>query len=326
MVAEDVVSLRGASRSNPEKPGSPRPQPQFRELRLGPRDDRPPLIVIVGPTASGKTGLAVRLAKKINGEIISADSRAIYKYMDIGTAKPTVVEQDGIKHWGIDLVEPDERFTVADFQNYAKLAMKDIRSRGKTPILVGGSGLYIDSVIFDYKFTTDFDTERRDRLNSLTREELIDYCIKNNIELPKNGQNKRYLVRAIEKSGINNNNRDKIIGNCIVVGISTEKEELLKKIRKRADKMFSSDIVKETTRLAKHYSFDLESMKSNIYQIIWRMIQGEITESEAKELFITDDWHLARKQITWFKRNPFIKWLPLGEIENYLLKRLSGVI
>ncbi len=110
------------------------------------------IIVIVGPTGSGKTGVAIQLAKKLNGEVISADSRAIYKGMDIGTAKPTSLEMGGVPHWGIDLVEPGERFTVADFKEYAEQKIKEIQERGKVPIIAGGTGLYIDALIYDYQF------------------------------------------------------------------------------------------------------------------------------------------------------------------------------
>ena len=280
-----------------------------------------PLIVIVGPTASGKTGLAVRIAQKLDGEIISADSRAIYRYMDIGTAKPTEHEQGGIRHWGIDLVNPDESFTVADFQKYANVAIDDISSRGKVPILVGGSGLYIDSVIFNYQFAGNRDEKLRKKLDKMTVTELIDYCKKQSISLPENYKNHRYLVRAIERNGVSSNNRKSIRKNCIIVGILVEKDELLDRIRQRSDKMFADKIIDETKYLVERYSFDLESMKSNIYPIVWRMINGEISRDEAQELSIIDDWHLAKKQTTWFKRNPFIKWLSTDEIENYLLKK-----
>ncbi|GHU08234.1 tRNA (adenosine(37)-N6)-dimethylallyltransferase MiaA [Alphaproteobacteria bacterium] len=277
-----------------------------------------PIIVIVGPTASGKTGLAVKIAQKHNGEIISADSRAIYRSMDIGTAKPSIKEQAGIRHWGLDLVEPNERFTVADFQQYANNAIDDIRSRGKQPILVGGSGLYIDSIIYDYDFSTDYDEELRSTLEKMTVGELQKYCKKHNITLPKNQQNKRYLVRQIERNGKINNNREEPRDSVIVVGITTEKDVLLDRIKRRADTMFCDGLYDETKRLVAKYPFDIEAMKSNIYPIAWRLINGEITLDGAKALSVTDDWHLAKKQMTWFRRNPFIKWLPLDEIEQYI--------
>ena len=281
------------------------------------------MIVIVGPTASGKTGLAIKIAKKFDGEIISADSRAIYKHMDIGTAKPTPAELDGVRCWGIDLVEPDELFTVADFQEYANEAIKDIYSRGKLPILCGGSGLYIDSVIFNYEFPKDSNEKIRKKLNSMSVEELTAYCKENNITLPENSKNKRYLIRTIERGGKVNSNRDSIRDDCTVFGIKIGKEELLDRIIKRADIMFSDEIEKETKYLADRYSFEIESMKSNIYPIVNQMMNGEISLAQAKELFITDDWHLAKKQNTWFKRNQFIKWHTTDEIEQIIGKMLT---
>jgi tRNA dimethylallyltransferase len=277
-----------------------------------------PLIVIVGPTASGKTGLAVKIAQKLGGEIISADSRAIYRGMDIGTAKPSAKEQGSIRHWGLDLADPGERFTVADFQKYAYAAIADIRSRGKLPILAGGSGLYVDSIIYGYDFATDRDTKQRAELDKMSTGELKEYCKKHNIMLPENQNNRRYLIRAIECNGKKNNNRKHMQDGVIVVGITTEKKELLQHIKHRAEAMFCDELYDETRRLTTKYSFETEAMKSNIYPIAWRLMNDEITRDEAIALSVVDDWHLARKQMTWFKRNPFIKWLPLNEIEQYI--------
>ena len=151
-----------------------------------------PLIVIVGPTASGKTGLSIKLAKKFNGEIISADSRAIYRGLDIGTAKPSIEERQGVVHWGIDLVNPGEYYTAADFKRYADAKIDDIRSREYLPILVGGSGLYIDAVLFNFEFGKLPIVEKRTTLQKMDILELQSYCVKNNIKLPDNIQNKRY--------------------------------------------------------------------------------------------------------------------------------------
>lgn len=283
-------------------------------------------IVIIGPTASGKTGLSIRLAKKYNGEVISADSRAIYKYMDIGTAKPTKGERDGVAHFGIDLVYPDEKFTAFDFKRYALERIKEIKGRGKTPFLVGGSGLYVDAVIYDYDFSDKpVDLERRKKLNEMSVQELTEYCIKHNVTLPNNEKNKRYLVRAIENIGRKpNNNRNEIQKDFLVVGISTSRTGLEERIRKRADAIFSSNIFKESEYLLNKYDLSLESMKSNIYPIISKVLKGEISESVAKEMFIQSDLRLVKKQLTWFKRNSQIKWLPLRDAEEYIASVLSN--
>ena len=282
-----------------------------------------PLIVIVGPTASGKTSLAIKLAKKFDGEIISADSRAIYKGMNIGTAKPTPDEQKQIKHWGIDLVEPSERFTAADFQKYVNEKITEIRARDRTPFLVGGSGLYIDSVIFGYEFGDDANQKLRTKLDKMTVEELQDYCKKHNILLPENHKNKRYLIRTIERKTSPKNNRQKIRDDVIIVGIQVDREKLRERIKMRAKQMFCDELYDETRKLVAKYSLELESMKSNIYPIVDRMLKGEISREEAMELFEIDDWHLARRQMTWFRRNPNIEWLSPDEVELYLNKKFA---
>lgn len=282
-----------------------------------------PLIVIVGPTASGKTGLAIRLAQKFNGEIISADSRTIYRGMDIGTAKPTPTEQKTVKHWGIDLVEPDERFTVADFQKYANEKIADIRRRSKTPFLVGGSGLYIDSIIYNYEFGDNVNENLREKLNQMTIEELQNHCKNNNIPLPENHKNKRYLVRSIECQSVVKNTHQKIRDNTIIIGIDIDRKELKKRIANRTEQMFCDRLYDETRQLAAKYSFDLEAMKSNIYPIARQLINGEISRDEALFLSETDDWHLAKKQMTWFRRNPEIEWLSPDRVEEYLNKKFA---
>jgi len=285
-----------------------------------------PLIVIVGPTASGKTALAIKLAKQFNGEIICADSRTIYQEMNIGTAKPTQKEQEQVKHWGIDLIAPDEKFTAADFQKYANDKIHEIRLRSKIPFLVGGSGLYVDAVIFDYKFGDAADEKIREELNKMTVRELQDYCEKHNIPLPKNRENKRYLVRSIERGNDSENSRDKIRDDAITIGIDIAKGELRERIAKRTREIFDGGIEAETKQLAKKYSWDSEAMKSNIYPIVWRILSGGISRDEAIRLAEIADWHLAKKQLTWFRRNPQIKWLKRNEVEKYLREKLESLV
>lgn len=277
-----------------------------------------PLVVIVGPTASGKTALAIELAEKFNGEIVSADSRAVYKGMDIGTAKPNETEKLAVPHWGLDIVNPDEKFTTADFKKYAVSKIKEIQSRGKVPFLVGGTGLYIDSVILDYKFGSESDPLKREALQELTVEELKEYCINNNIDLPENENNKRHLIRMIETSGQKGGRNKKPSDNTIVVGITTDKPSLLLRINNRIEQMLDDGIVDEAKKLGKKYGWNCEPMKSNIYPIIYQFLNGQINLDELKKLSVTKDWQLAKRQMTWFKRNDFIKWMNLGEAFDYL--------
>lgn len=251
-------------------------------------NDQAPVLVIVGPTASGKTGLAVKVAQDFSAhkgcnieagetaaEVISADSRAIYKQMDIGTAKPDMEERGGIPHYGFDLVEPGERFTVFEFQQYAHECIDKIRIQGKLPIVAGGTGLYVDALIFDYDFSDD--------------------------------------------SKKNYTNRAEMSSDYVVVGIDWPREILRQRIEERANKFFTQSIEEETIRLVEQYGWDSGAMKSNIYPIVWDMLRGKTTREEAIRLFALDDWHLAKRQLTWFKRNKNIHWLKLDEAEQWIL-------
>jgi tRNA dimethylallyltransferase len=281
-----------------------------------------PLVVIVGPTASGKTALAIDLAKRFGGEIICADSRTIYKGMDVGTAKPTPEEQAIVPHWGLDLVEPNERFTVADFKRYAVDKINDIKSRGRIPFLVGGSGLYVDAVIFDFQFAPPAPAERR-KLEKLNVEELQKYCINNNIVLPENAKNKRYLIRAIERASMTLKRRTKPISTSIIVGITTDRNVLRERIRGRAEQIFDDNVVNEATLLGEKYGWTSEAMTGNVYPLVHLYLKGELTLNEVKEKFAVADWRLAKRQLTWLKRNPFIVWRNLSDAKRYLEERLA---
>ena len=281
-----------------------------------------PLVVIVGPTASGKTSLAIRLAQRYGGEIICADSRTIYKGMDIGTAKPTSEERALVPHWGLDLVEPGEPFTAADFKRYALQKIEEIRSRGHIPFLVGGSGLYVDAVIFDYQFAPP--SARRQELEHMTIDELQKYCIKNNINLPENTKNKRYLIRAIEIGTAQPGRRSEPLEDSVVVGITTNREVLRQRIEDRAEQIFDDNVVNEATILGKKYGWTNEAMTGNIYPLIRQYFAGELSLAEVKEKFIVADWRLAKRQLTWLKRNPHIWWGSLDQVEQYLEDRLAN--
>lgn len=277
-----------------------------------------PLVVIVGPTASGKTALAVDLAMRYEGEIICADSRTVYKGMDIGTAKPTPEERQSVPHWGLDLVEPNERFTASDFQQYAREKIAEIRGRGKVPFLVGGTGLYVDGVLFDYEFGSDADHALRDHLEKYSINELHDYCKNNNINLPKNSSNKRYIIRAIEQKSINNRRKVQPLKNAIIVGIATDRNELRTRIELRAEQLLQSGVVEEAKKLGNKYGWNSEAMTGNIYKLIHQYVEGNLNLSEVKQRFIIKDWQLAKRQLTWLRRNQFIKWMSLEEATNYI--------
>lgn len=287
------------------------------------RDLGQPLVVIVGPTASGKTSLAIDLAEEYGGEIICADSRTIYKGMDVGTAKPTKEEQARAPHWGLDLVTPGERFTAADFKRYATQKIAEIRERGHIPFIVGGTGLYVDGVIFDFQFATQADEALRSNLEDLSIEELWEYCNKNNITVPENKYNKRYLIRTIERNGIAAKVRATPIDNCIIVGIATERDELRRRIEERAEHLFENSVVEEATILGKMYGWKSEAMTGNIYPLVHSYLKNEISFDEMKEKITTLDWRLAKRQLTWLKRNPFISWLPIEQARHGIAERLA---
>ncbi len=258
--------------------------------------------VIVGPTGSGKTGVAVKIALElqerfgVGAEIISADSRAIYRGMDIGTAKPTVAEMRGVPHWGLDLVDPHDRFTVADFKKYAEERILDIQARGKVPIVVGGTGLYVDALVYNYKFGREASEIEQKSCSEKTG-------VESDFEFAK-----KYPDRV------------KMSSKYQVFGIKWEREELRERLRARIEQMFCSELYDETRRLVEKYRWGSQAMKSDIYIYAWKYLQGEMTLDEAKEQCFYRDWSLARRQMTWFKRNEQILWLTLDEICPAVLK------
>jgi len=282
-----------------------------------------PLIVIAGPTASGKSGVAIEIAEQYGGEIIAADSRTIFKGMDIGTAKPSKADQARVPHWGLDIVTPGEAFSAADFKAYAVQKIAEIRSRGHLPILVGGTGLYIDAVIFDYEFGPAADPVLRAKLEEMTLEDLHKYCIQHNITLPENDKNKRYVIRAIELKSTSAKRLDQPINNCIIVGITTDHDELRKRINQRAEQLFDDGVVAEAKTLGDMYGWESEAMTGNIYRLAHAYLDKLITEDELKYRNQNADWQLAKRQLTWLKRNQFIEWLPLESVKNYIGTRLA---
>ena len=263
--------------------------------------------VIVGPTGSGKTGVSVKIAKEVRGqlgldcEIISADSRTIYKDFNIGTAKPSEEEREGVVHHGFDLVEANERFTVKDWKDYVEGKIEEIQNRGGVPIVVGGTGLYIDALVFDYKFEAP----------SKGYEGSRGKCIKN-----LNGKNGSVIQNDKKRYP----DRQELCSEYKIFGIKGEKEGLRQRIFERADKMFNSDLYKETETLVKKYGWDNQAMTGDIYKYAWMFLNNELSREEAVRLTAFNDWHLAKRQLTWFKRNDKICWLPLEKIKPAVIK------
>lgn len=267
-----------------------------------------PLIVIVGPTASGKTFAALELAKAINGEIICADSRTVYKGMDIGTAKPTAKERQQVPHHILDVVAPDESFTVGDFQRLTNEAIADITARGKVPIMVGGTGLYVDAVLFGFDLRAKPDPALREMLNAMTVEGLQEEIKSRGLQLPPNPQNPRHLSRVIETNG-QLPSRQPLRANTLILGINPSRDVIRGRVTKRIDMMLEDGFVDEVQRLYEQYGDDAEALRAPGYRAFREFITDQINLKQAKALFIKNDMALAKRQVTWFKRNNSIQWL-----------------
>lgn len=251
-----------------------------------------PLIAIVGPTASGKSDMAMELARKYSGEIICADSRTVYREMDIGTAKPTPADRGLVPHHLLDIINPDKPFNASDFKKLANEAIEDIRSRGKIPFLVGGSGLYIDAVLFDYSFAPA----------GAGRSEI----------------NQRHLSKTVAVAKKN------LSSDTIVIGLKLPREALLQRIAERTKQMINSGLIEETKGLASRYGWMREPMKSIGYRE-WRgYFAGQKNKKQAEDQIINSTKRFAKRQITWFKRNKDIAWVKnLNEADKLAKEFLS---
>jgi len=265
------------------------------------------LVVIVGETASGKSALALELAKKFNGELVCADSWTVYKGFDVGTAKPSKIEQQ-IPHHLLDIADPDQGFSAAEFKRQASKVIEDIISRGKIPILVGGTGLYIDSVIFDYGFLPAGPKDRRQELDKLSLEEVTELVRKAGLSLEGIDQrNKRRLIRLLESNGQRPTKQD-LRPNTLIIGVSVPKDELEARISARVDRMIDQGLEQEVRSLADRYGWQIEPMKGIGYREWQDYLNGTKTLAETRERIIRGSMQLAKKQRTWFKRNKYIQW------------------
>ncbi|HOQ16238.1 MAG TPA: tRNA (adenosine(37)-N6)-dimethylallyltransferase MiaA [Defluviitaleaceae bacterium] len=290
-----------------------------------------PLIVIAGPTACGKTNLSIQLAKKIDAEIISADSMQVYKYMDIGTAKPTKEEMENIPHYLIDEIEPDEEFNVAIFQEKAKKYLEMIYNKNKIPILVGGTGFYIQALVYDINFMeTNNDYEYRSYLEKLAKEKGNQYIheILKKVDpvsaLKIHPNNVKRVIRALEYykqtnkpiSQHNEEEKNKKVSpyNTAFFCLNMKRETLYKRIEQRVDKMIEAGLIEEVQALLKKgYSPDLVSMQGLGYKEIVPYLQGNISLEEAIYILKRDTRHFAKRQLTWFKRQENPYWINIDD-------------
>ena len=286
---------------------------------------KPKVIVIAGPTASGKTALSIELAKKINGEIVSADSMQIYKDMSIGTAKPTKQEMENIKHYMIDFVSPETRYSVSQYKSDALLCIEEIINKGKMPIVVGGTGLYIDSLIYGIEFQEmPIDLEYRNKLNKIADEgglsKLYEEACKIDEEAMKiiSPNDKKRIIRVLEiykQTGKNKtqqnieSRKNEVPDDYKVFAIDMDREKLYEKINKRVDIMIENGLIEEVQALIDKYSNIQTAMQSLGYKEVVEYFNGLTTREEMIDKIKMESRRYAKRQLTWFRKNKDIIWL-----------------
>ncbi len=299
------------------------------------------VIVICGPTASGKTALSIELAKKIDGEVVSCDSMQIYKDMDIGTAKPTKEEMQGIKHYLIDFVSPDERYSVADYKKDAKKAIKEILEKGKTPIVVGGTGLYIDSLIYEIEYQDiKFDETYRKALEEQAEKNGLDMLYEKAKKIdPKaiekiSRNDKKRILRILEiyhATGKNKTEQEKesrkkeVEYDYKVYALDWDREKLYERINKRVDIMIEQGLVEEVRKIYKKYEKFPTAMQGLGYKEVVEYIEGNTTKEEMIEKIKQETRRYAKRQLTWFRKNKQTIWLNAQDtIQNNIQVILEG--
>lgn len=279
------------------------------------------VLCIVGPTAVGKTKMSIELAKQLNGEIISGDSMQIYRGMDIGTAKSTMDERQGIPHHLIDEKNPDEPYSVAAFQQTVRAKMEEIKSRGKLPIIVGGTGLYIKSVLYDYEFAGESESKEIDeaKYGHLSNEELhaklatVDEAGAKDIH----PNNRKRVIRALEiyetsgvkKSEMIEKQEHKMIYDACLIGLTDDRTVLYDRINKRVDVMYETGLVEEVKALFDQgIPAESQSIRAIGYKELYDYFKGFISLEESKELIKRNSRRYAKRQYTWFNNQMDVTW------------------
>lgn len=278
-----------------------------------------PLVAIVGETASGKSRLAIRLAQEFGGEIIAADSWTVRRGLDIGTAKPSKFEQELVPHHMLDIVEPCQDFNAAQFKQLAQDKIREIHERGKLPLLVGGTGLYIDSVLFDYSFTPPASIEQREEYNRMSRHELLDLAKQRHLDLSTiDIRNKRRLVRALETNGAQPAKKPLRANTCII-GYSRPRAQLNQRIEERVRAMMDNGLEQEIKQLVADYGWECEGLKGIGYREWQPYFTADGPGHMVKQAIIRSTKQLAKRQRTWFRTNKHIQWCDTYESAHQVM-------
>lgn len=305
---------------------------------------KPKVIVICGPTASGKTSLSIEVAKKIDGEIISCDSMQIYKEMNIGTAKPTVEEMQGIPHYMLDFVLPSERYSVADFKEAATDRIEDILKREKVPIIVGGTGLYVDALTKNITYPEiEIDLEYRKQLEELIKENGLESLYEEAKKIDEKAMqtisknDKKRIMRVLEIYHQTGKTKTQLESESrltpppyeyIVFAINMEREKLYERINKRVDIMIDQGLIEEVEDLTKKYEEFPTAMQGLGYKEVVSYLKKEITKEEMIEKLKMETRRYAKRQLTWFRKDENIKWIdglaPLEQNIQCILEEYSG--
>ena len=299
------------------------------------------VIVICGPTASGKTALSIELAKRINGEIVSCDSMQIYKDMNIGTAKPSIEEMQGIKHYMIDIISPDERYSVADYKKQVKEAIKEIISKGKVPIVVGGTGLYVDSLIYEINYPEiEFDEKYREELKKRLKEEGLNILYEEAKKIDEEAikkispNDKKRILRILEiyhATGKNKTEQEKesrktpVEFDYKVFALNMDREKLYDRINKRVDIMIENGLIEEVENIYKKYNKFPTAMQGLGYKEVVQYLEKRLTKEEMIEKIKQETRKFAKRQLTWFRKNKETIWLNAEDtIQNNIKIILEG--
>ena len=296
--------------------------------------NKPKVIVICGPTASGKTALSIQLAQKINGEIISSDSMQIYKNMNIGTAKPDKQEMQGIKHYLLDFVEPNQRYSVADYKKDAENAIEDILQKGKVPIIVGGTGLYVDSLIYGIEYPNiEFDENYRKKLEKRAEKEGLEKLYEEARKIDPQAMEKisrndqKRILRVLEIYNATGktkteqeieSRKNEVKYEYRVFAINMDREKLYDRINKRVDIMIQKGLIEEVENLLKKYNEFPTAMQGLGYKEVVEYIQGKVLKEDMIENIKRESRRYAKRQITWFKKNKQTIWIGPNDLQMIL--------